>query len=52
MNGCYSFNKMLLPDDGMNPCGTSSAPCPDASWFWIAAAVVGVGLLFAHGVKA
>jgi len=52
VNGCYTFNKMLLPDDGLNPCGTSTQDCPSAWWFWVAAAIVAGGVLMAHGGKA
>jgi hypothetical protein len=49
MPPCYTFNKMCLPDDGMSPCaGAGVTSCPTAMWFWLTAAVIGVGLLMAN----
>jgi hypothetical protein len=49
MPPCYTFNKILLPDQGLQSCASAgSANCPVQDWFWLAAAVAAVALLAAN----
>jgi hypothetical protein len=51
MPPCYTFNKMCIPDSGLDRCpgSASTSSCAETvTWFWLLAGVVGVGLLVAN----
>lgn len=48
MPPCYTFNKLILPNNGMPSCaGAGSADCPVQGWFWGLAALAAVALFAA-----
>lgn len=54
MPPCYTFNKMCIPESGMELCqgaGAQSSCASTVVWFWALAAAVAIGVVFANGGK-
>lgn len=54
MPPCYTFDKLCIPDSGMDLCQGAGVPggcAVTVTWFWLLAAAVGAGLLIAGGKR-
>lgn len=40
LNGCYSWEAVFSPQVQCPTSNTNQTTCPDATWFWVAAAAI------------